>query len=375
MSLVGNDCVVKNEQGQRIQANITSDRWPLVPDIGPDFQGALQGNPGDKGWGFWNAEEGGMRLKIEAPGYVDEAVLTTAPVQVRVMLKRAPIERLHVEGEKFVTASGKPYVWAHVTLMRAYQRFLNGEDLRPVFQQALELGANGIRVLGMFGWDDGNGPLIPQQHGETYYSSIGAFAELTAEYGFQIQWVVFADTRLVMGNQQEQLKHFNRVVETVRPHANINIELVNENNSNQNGIDIAAFPRPQGICSSAGSNGAGSNPPGPYWDYSDLHAERREDRIALTTTTVWFAINGYSEGNDSFPGTKRATVNSEPYGFDEVNDPGRRTNDPAIAYLMGVGCKYGAGGTAHSTDGIQAVLLRPLQVECVKQFLAGLQGT
>src|SRR5262245_65011468 len=49
------------------------------------------------------------------------------------------------------------------------------------------------------------------------------------------------------------------------------------------------LPRPQGICASFGSNGAGADPPGPFWDYADLHSERRGD-FALSTTTVHFAI-------------------------------------------------------------------------------------
>ena len=282
--------------------------------------------------------------------------------------------RVHVEGLRFITEDGEPWVMAFATSFRAYERFLRGEDLRPHLQELAELGANGIRVLGAFDFGSPAAQrLYPAEHAD-YYDGLPAFFELLREVGLYAEFCVFADTKRSVPGKGNQLTHWNRVCGVLQPIPNVLVERVNENNQHENGVD-AVLPKPNGMVSSFGSNGGGNDPPGPFWDFADLHSERRGD-FALSTTTVHFAINGYQGegGSPGFPGTKRATVVSEPPGIGDTSVPGRRTNDPRICYQMGVGCStWGAGGTAHSDCGVQSILLTPVQKECVRQFLIGVK--
>jgi hypothetical protein len=278
--------------------------------------------------------------------------------------------RLHVVGEDFWTLEGEPWTMAFVSSFRLFERFLRGEDVAPLLQEAREVGANGVRVFGAF---DFGSPavqrLYPLEHGPAYYDLLPAFFELLGGYGLYAQFTVFADTARSVPGVVQQQAHFLDVCEVLRDVPNVLLERVNENDAHENRVE-APLPKPVGICSSFGSNGAGNDPPGPFWDYADLHAERRGD-FALSTTTVHFAINGYGT---AYPGTRRATVNSEPPGFADMTQPGRRTSDPRVAYRMGLGCRWGAGGTAHSDCGVHSVLLTPTQRACVEQFLRGVRG-
>src|SRR5262249_53129973 len=212
--------------------------------------------------------------------------------------------------------------------------------------------------------------LYPREHAD-YFDRLPEFLALNAEFGLYVQFVAFADTQRSVPGPGAQRDHWNALCDRLRPISNVVLERVNEQDSHDNRLDTD-LPRPQGICASFGSNGAGADPPGPFWDYADLHSERRGD-FALSTTTVHFAINGFSgeHGSAGFEGTHRATVVSEPPGFADDMQPGRRTNDPQIAYLMGVGCRWGAGGTAHCDAGIMSVSLTPTQRACVEQFIKG----
>jgi hypothetical protein len=281
------------------------------------------------------------------------------------------LSRLHVEGLQFVTDTGQPWIWAMTDGFRDYDRFLRGEDIRPVLDESQALGANGRRVLGMV---DSFAHLYPQEHPD-YYDRLPAFLALNAERGQYVQFCVFADTKIILPRLDDQLAHYARVGDALRPFQNAILQLVNENSANQNGIDLRKFAKPDGLLASIGSNGTGEDPPLPAWDYSDLGSERRGD-FALSCTTVYFAIHGYpgEHGAPGFAGTQRATVVSEPPGFAEVAEPGRRTADPHIAYLMGLGCRWGAGGTAHSSAGIQSELLPPTTKACVSAFLEGVKG-
>lgn len=279
------------------------------------------------------------------------------------------IERVHVDGLGYKTASGKAWHGYSMTGFRDYQRFLVGEDIRPLLAQARDLGANMRRVFGMWGYGfvtpDNFGPFKPQNFPD-YYRRLPEFCALLAEYGLWLEFTVFADTSDVMPNQAEQLDHFNTVCATLRLSENTFVELVNENDQHGNGVNIGAFRKPDGLAACSGSNGSGSNPTLPLWDYSNLHAERRPDRMGITTSTVYYAINGYKgeNGEPDWNGTKQATNNDEP----------GRTLDPFTAYQMGVGSRYGAWVASHTPNGTQSVLLDPTQAECTRQMFRGARG-
>jgi hypothetical protein len=297
-------------------------------------------------------------------------------VAYRARPKVPPTPRLHVEGLGFVTETGEPFTMAFVSSFRLYERFLNGEDITSILQETKDVGANGLRVFGAFDFGSPQTQRLYPFERADYYQRLPEFFAQLAGVGLYAQFTAFADTlRSVPGGPSAQAAHWDALSQQLRDVPNVLLERVNENDSHDNHVD-ATLPKPDGICASGGSNGAGNDPPRPFWDYADLHSERRGD-FALSTTTVHFAINGYGNLTDTpgnFAGTRRATVVSEPPGFADTLQPGRRTNDPRIAFLMGRGCGWGAGGTAHSDNGVQSVPLSPIQRACVEQFIRGVRS-
>jgi hypothetical protein len=280
--------------------------------------------------------------------------------------------RLHVEGLGFVDENGQPWTMAFLSGFRDYERFLAGEDIRPLLQETVDVGANGRRVFGMFDFGSPQTQrLYPDEHPDIYFDLLPAFAQLYASFGLYIEFTAFADTGRAMPTAARQLAHWLRLCDVLRTAPNVLLERVNEDDSHENHVD-AALPKPDGICSSFGSNGAGANPPTAGWDYADLHSERPADlpKLLQSTTTLAFAVHGFT----GFGGTQTATVASEPIGFADAGVPGRRVADTVVAYLLGLGCRWGAGGTAHSDCGVQSVLLSPTQRACVEAFLRGVRG-
>ncbi len=275
------------------------------------------------------------------------------------------LSKLRVDGMNIVDENNEVYNWCHCDGFRDYERLLNGQDINPILQQSQDLKFNGRRVLLSF---DFGSPqlqrLYPFEHPD-FYDRIPELLDLYAKYNLYGQLCIFADTARSV--PQDQVGHFNRCVEQIRKRTNGIIELVNENDSHENYVDINSFTQPTDILSSSGSNGAGSDPPVPYWAYCNLHSERRGD-YALSSTTVYYTINGY----EGFPGVHRPTVNSEPPGCG-INDP-RRYTDPKIGYYLGLGTRWGNGGTFHCDNGLQSLLLNDVEVACAKEFVRGVRG-
>lgn len=281
------------------------------------------------------------------------------------------LPRIHVEGLGFVDENGQPWIMAFVDSFRLYERFLRGEDIRPVLQETKDVGANGVRVFGSFDFGSPDVQrLYPREHPD-YYDRLPEFCELLTSYGLYVQFTVFADTQRSVPGVSAQRDHWARVCVQLRDEPNALLEAVNEWDAHQNAPSFLPA-KPEDITASLGSNGGGSNPPVPAWDYADLHPERPVDlpKLLQSTTTLAFAIHGFP----GFRGTGCATVASEPIGFADANVPGRRVADPAVAYVLGLGCRWGAGGTAHSDCGVQSVLLTPVQRACVQAFLRGVRG-
>jgi hypothetical protein len=163
---------------------------------------------------------------------------------------------------------------------------------------------------------------------------------------------------------------WNQVCEVLKPIPNVLLQRVNEEDQHENRVD-ASLAQPAGLVSSNGSNGTGNDPPQPFWHYADLGAERRDGSYPISTTTVFYTIHGYQgeHGAPDWPGSHCATVNSEPPKL------GKHVLDLHDAYTMGVGCQYGAGGTAHTESSLQGVLMSPLERDLSREFLRGVKAT
>jgi hypothetical protein len=166
---------------------------------------------------------------------------------------------------------GEPFTMAFVSSFRLYERFLRGEDITPILQETKDVGANGVRVFGAFDFGSPDVQrLYPSEHPD-YYDRLGPFFALLASFGLYAQFTVFADTQRTVPSLGYQRDHWGFVCAALQGVPNVLLERVNEADAHENRVD-ADVRKPDGICASFGSNGAGNNPPAPFWDYADLHS-------------------------------------------------------------------------------------------------------
>lgn len=289
----------------------------------------------------------------------------------------ATLERIVATDHGLETEDGHAYLWAQADSFRALDRLRLGQDVDPVFAQLADCGANGARILMDAEWFETHTPSRPDT-----YSLIPVLAGALAKRGLQGQLCVFADWRQVWGGNLGRAEdHFAQTVAAMRPYPNLIGQLVNERNQHGQGFPVDAFALPDGILFSPGSNGTGDNPPQPAgrgrWRYNDLGSERNPSKLPLSTTTIFYAINGYDgEGsNPGYEGTRWCTVVSEPPGIGDMTPGGSvRSPEPGVAALLGRGCCFdpqgrACGGTAHFDDGIQSQLMRANTEQCVRAFL------
>jgi len=99
-------------------------------------------------------------------------------------------------------------------------------------------------------------------------------------------------------------------------------------------------------------------------DGNAVHLDRGRDPWNMVRRVR--EIYGRSESNG------KPSLNQEPIGADEVNDPGRRLNDPAIFRTMGaLGRLFDCASIFHSEDGRYSRTLRPVTRSCAEAFSAG----
>lgn len=282
----------------------------------------------------------------ELPGSYEGPVLTYT----------SALSRLQVDGNQF-----RNYTWAMMTGFCDYQKFLNGENIRPQLQQAKDLGANGRRVLGMMAFITN---FNPTSYGQSYYDRLPAFVELLAQYGQRVHFDVFADNQIY----KLGLDHWVRTCDKLRPLESVVIGAGNE--WPKNGFDPFSLPYP-GVLSSQGSALADSAPPMPGWGVRMWHGRRDSKKVYLSADDMWYVGVGAEIINDKliFYAPQTAAVHDEPIGFAEIDIEGRRSTNPRLAQsLMLTGRGFGAGATFHSEDGIFSRLLGPQQQTCARAF-------
>jgi hypothetical protein len=253
--------------------------------------------------------------------------------------------KLHVDGLQFKTLDGSPWIMRFSSEFTALARLLRGEKqwISDIFGQRNELGCNGARIfLEVPSWG-GDLALDPQTHSD-YYDKLPILAQILKDQGMYGEFTIFTDDAIIHDKQT----HVARIYNILKGYDNILIEFANEKH-----VSAENFSKPDDFCTSSGSGLGDDNPPKPFWDYCGFHPRRDDPKVWVSSSDVFFAINGWSEGGVTWEGTKRATVINEPIGADINNQPGRRSNNPTLFAAIGQSSRtFGAGGCFHSTEGI-----------------------
>ncbi len=102
----------------------------------------------------------------------DELITVDLTPEVKIL------SRLTAHREGFQNMDNQVVRLSGVSAFMHYERFLNGEDIRPLLQQVQQLGSNTIRVFGMAHYipvNAGRRPFRPADYGDTYFSSQAEF--------------------------------------------------------------------------------------------------------------------------------------------------------------------------------------------------------
>ena len=303
----------------------------------------------DTGASYWIAAEGytmakGRRL---VNGQTEQVTLVKIPT----------FGNWHTDGRTFRMANGAEWKMKFVTDFGLLNRFIKEgpSSIDGLIEQRRSVGANGSRVLGMVTWQD----LYPQQVPD-YLGQLREFFRYTADKQWAIEFVVFADTPSIMPSLGQQQVHWQSVVQVAREFDHVLLELVNEWNHSANYLDVSQFAPPDYPLCSRGSGLGGAYPAMPVWHYAGVHDARDGD---------WAAGASFCLGVGA--ALKVPVVCGEPMGAHEVNQPGRRDNNPENFRRAGRILGWGPGGTFHSEAGLRSEPWGPVQFACAQAFFEG----
>jgi hypothetical protein len=301
------------------------------------------------------------------PRYGTLTVLApTLEADIPITLPSAPLPRLRVSGQRFVTDAGYVFLKG-VTAFPLYQQFLDGADVRPFLAQCQQLGANAIRVFGMFHYinvnEFGKPAFKPQAYGDRFYDSTPAFSDLSAEFGLYVYWSCFPDNEFIMPAHAERRAHYDRWVAALKSRANNLFELTNEQDAHAfNRVDASLYPKPDGMASCAGSYGDIGGPmPRPYWDFLDYHTPRYYPAGIKDCCLA---------DHPNFVRDKAAILLGEPDRF------GSNGNANAEQARQSAGTSIGTalGIVFHSRNGVRGEVFDSETRRCAEAFFGPLQG-
>lgn len=348
--------------------------YDAPPTVNPD--GSIDGDWDERktnaeGYtAFLNVEPRHVYVLVQTPGYADASFDVQMPHDdlVTVPLEALPslpitLPRVRIAGRHFVNPAGR-WTLCGADSFQAYDRFLAGEDLRPVLAQLQALGFNTIRVFGM-------DKYIPMQLGRpifnpyahpNYYDELPVFCALAESFGLYVYFVVFADTGEIVPDEEDQVRHFIRTMNALRLSANTILSLVNEYTEHANYVNRSAFPRPSGIAASSGSAGMDQPTAPPWWDFDEFHPRRDRPGSIKDCCVV---------DHPNYLSADIAVVVDEPDRFGSQGNP-----DAEYAALQaGASVESSAGIVFHSKCGVYAQLLDGETERCAQAFLHALHGS
>ncbi len=274
--------------------------------------------------------------------------------------------KLTTNGRDFLL-NGARWLWKGSSDFRLYQWWLENRNIQPVLDQRKDAGGNLLRVFGMY--NGGIGRFIPAEY-QHYFDGWHDFAAQCAESGFQIEVTAFADAQTFMPSTADQQTHWRMLGSVLESLPNVVVELVNE--WKKNGVDPAHFSPLYNLLCSRGSGLGDEAGFQPGWQYQTWHGRRDWPKVLFSAEDGWYVGEGVAANGQVFSPTM-PVVHDEPIGFDEVEQPGRRSSDPYVARVVGQSsAAYCAGATFHSSAGIQSEMWGPTTDLCARTFYAAM---
>ena len=362
----------------------------IVQSEGRPIGGALviwwdQGGKSDArttdGGGFCNfghLESGGITMTVQAPGFKDANFYKTddAPlIYVNLEPSAVPFEDdasrpLHIEGRNFVTDHGQMWQYRGVSEFDLFPRFVQGGQLfcDPVVDDCLSIFGKGI-VFRTFRYAGNNNPFaLPPDWSPRRLDQAVECCRYLKEKGARVDFTA-GDAQQVLPKESDQQAEVNAFYEAIESEVNAFFQTCNE--PGKNGVNTARVKPPTGrVLRSSGNydaNWGDASYGGTMLDFLDIHSSR--DGLGTPYPKgVWDPLAQiWAEFFD------RPIVNGEPFGANEVLEPGRRSNIPYDFYRLAHDrAQYGIGVTFHSTPGTKWELFGPIVRQSGHEFARGI---
>lgn len=277
---------------------------------------------------------------------------------------------LRTQGIGFLREDGSAFSYRGFTGFRLYEQWLIGKvGITPTVENWVSCGGqclpgrgpNVIRVLGMV---DSFAHLWPQENPE-YYSQLRPFADYVWNtWHVRIEFVVFADSQIIMPDANAQQIHLKRVQAELAGHPAILFEIANEPFKNITGGAARAFELGQSIKGLGNLVASGSYEAldESQLDYVVVHTPRDAEWPRKSKDLYDFRV---VQG--------KPVVGDEPMGGAEAERPGSRsTNEDDFAQYAASSVLFAAGATYHGDAGINFQHLGPVETRLAAAFYQGL---
>jgi hypothetical protein len=271
------------------------------------------------------------------------------------------LERLRIEGSRFVTRAGSTFEWRGITAFRLVDYIADGESGRAeaFLDWAAQQRLTVVRVLTMMG---GLFDLRP----EDGRRALPRLLELAAFRGLYVEVVALAGTADIAVDLTEHVESIGRIL---ADHPNGLLEIANEpvhpsqapEVHKPDALAALATRVPRDVPVSLGSiergDGFGAG------TYITWHAPRESGRGG------WGHVLALAEGAALLARWQKPVVSDEPIGAGPAFQPGRRDDDPwrfrAAAILTRLA---GMGATFHYDAGIHARVPDGRELDCFKAW-------
>lgn len=299
------------------------------------------------------------------------------------------VTALRKDGRVLRDGNNARFLWRGATSFRLLHMIANGEESQAIalMQTLRAMGYNLVRVLAtakhLF-----NLPM------DTGRASLRRLFDLAWQHKLYVEIVALADTDdWPKGQLEAQLQEcYSKACE----YPNVLVEGANEigpchETQSDEAVDVCRLFSPHGpalYCPGSVHGG------GFCQEQSALTPEQWETGNSTGQWPYWDEVYTYSrdfgtshlkrDGSDAERGrrvreleassynAKCLFVDDEPIGADEVLQPGKRYNEPGVAYLQGVLQRiFEVGSTFHSSDGLQSRPFQPAQQGCAEAFING----
>lgn len=300
-----------------------------------------------------------IRIGVDAdPARPNDLIL---PPMVAIAPVPTPIPYLEIRGVNFVDPDGVRIVLKGTDQFKAYRDYLDGIDLTPLVNESKELGFNMWRVF-LMGSSRQNGILELRPTDPGFYDYLTEFATYLNTNGIIPLATVFVDAQDIIPNKNDQLNHWLMVADRLRYTATL---LSGGNEWHKNGFNPGDLRDP-GMLWSRGSDVADAEPFKPWGSFVEFHPRR--DLPAMLLDSVASPVTLYNRGFNV------PIIIDEPIGFAEENQPGRRSNDPNMAWRLARHYSTETGGTVfHNDSGMRGLVMGATIKECAKAWIKGLQ--